>query len=572
MSKQTLKFLGSLKLAVALLTVLAVVLTVATFYEARTSTEAVTAQVYRSWWFNVLLAALGLNLAMAAALRWPWSRHQVGFVVTHAGLILILGGCSAAFHFGTEGMMPLRVGENPNDTMQGSDWALSAMSSEQARTVKTVLRATSRGICPSAMALPGGARLTLDEFYPNATTELVVNEGGPERNPAVHLRLQSQMEGREDRQWLVAGMPELRQLNFGMAELEFVAARDAADLARLTNAPPAASAVKEPELVVVVKGNRLQAPVALNVNKELAVPGSDVRVRVVNYWPDFRMGDDHKIMSASDQPNNPVAMVMLQAGENSERWFVFANRQMPPFMREQKGEPLGAELELLADTPASRQPRLTIVAGPEGSALFYASRNKEQFKSAALTPGEVIEPGWMDVRVSVEKLVTNAVAGDQMLRLPEGENNQPALRATIHDGGQKTTTWLRFGEPIMAQVAGKPLHLMFGFDMVQLPFTVALEDFVVERDEGSQNVAGWTSKVAFTDPVSGQQKKADVWMNHPTMFKGYKFSQASWNPNDLKYTVLQVKKDPLWVIALTWGGSGLTIIGIGLMFYARRWV
>jgi len=60
-------------------------------------------------------------------------------------------------------------------------------------------------------------------------------------------------------------------------------------------------------------------------------------------------------------------------------------------------------------------------------------------------------------------------------------------------------------------------------------------------------------------------------MNNPAWFGGYKFSQASWNPNDLQYSALQVKKSPLWVAWLTWVGAALIITGIILLFYFRRW-
>ena len=110
------RVLGSLKLAVVLLVIIAGVLAIATFYESAASTKAVTTQVYKSWWFNyLLLGLLAVNVASAAFTRWPWKRKHIGFVITHAGIITILGGCGAAFHYGTEGMLELRVGEPPAD-------------------------------------------------------------------------------------------------------------------------------------------------------------------------------------------------------------------------------------------------------------------------------------------------------------------------------------------------------------------------------------------------------------------------------------------------------------------------
>jgi len=558
--RQTAKLLGSLKLAVALLSIVTAVLIAATFYESHTTTAAVTAHVYRTWWFNALLGAIGVNLATAAVLRWPWKRHQVGFIVTHAGLILILGGCSASFHFGTEGLMGLRVGEPPSNTVQLEERALIVMSPEVTRQT---LRVDRRGnVHPHKVSLPGGLQLTLDEFHANASSETVAREGATEWSPAVQIRLHSTMAAHDARQWLFAG-------SRSAANISLVVAADAAHLSRLTNAPPA-GAVKEVRLVVALQDRRLDVPMRGNVEKDLTVPGTDLTVRVLNYWPDFRMNEKHEIVNASDEPNNPVAMLSLTRGESAERWFVFGNPQMRPLPREQRGTPIGAELQLLAPV---QQAQMTLVALDGSSGLFFAAQNKDGFKSGPVTPGQTLELGWMDARMTVERFLTNAVPGKEVVRLPDGaEQPQPALRVTVSDGKTSSSEWLLFGQPVVLRSAGKPMHLMFGWDSMPLPFTVALEDFVVERDEGNHNVAGWMSKVRFADAVTGAEKRADVWMNHPAVFKGYKFSQASWNPQDLQYTVLQVKKDPLWVIVLTWGGSGLTIIGIGLMFYARRWV
>ena len=104
--------------------------------------------------------------------------------------------------------------------------------------------------------------------------------------------------------------------------------------------------------------------------------------------------------------------------------------------------------------------------------------------------------------------------------------------------------------------------------MFELPFAVKLEDFIVDRNEGSQSVAMWTSKITIADQQNNILEDRDVWMNHPTWYQGWKIAQASWNPGDLSQSTLQVKREPAWVTALTWLGSGLVILGIAIMFYA----
>ena len=84
--------LGSLDLAMLLLITLTGVCAVATFLESGFSARIARAYVYGSPWFNLWLILLCLNLICSAATRWPFERHHTGFIITHAGIIILLGG------------------------------------------------------------------------------------------------------------------------------------------------------------------------------------------------------------------------------------------------------------------------------------------------------------------------------------------------------------------------------------------------------------------------------------------------------------------------------------------------
>lgn len=84
------QFLASLSLAVILLSSMAIALMLATFVEATFSTAVVQFYVYRAWWFGALYCLLAVNIFCAATIRYPWKRHQTGFVITHIGLLVLL--------------------------------------------------------------------------------------------------------------------------------------------------------------------------------------------------------------------------------------------------------------------------------------------------------------------------------------------------------------------------------------------------------------------------------------------------------------------------------------------------
>jgi hypothetical protein len=106
------EFLASLKLAVVLILSLAVLLGTATFVEANYGTAAVGFLVYHTWFFATLLALLAVNIFCAAAIRFPWKRHQTGFVVTHVGLLTLLAGSAISDRGSVNSQMLVFLGDS----------------------------------------------------------------------------------------------------------------------------------------------------------------------------------------------------------------------------------------------------------------------------------------------------------------------------------------------------------------------------------------------------------------------------------------------------------------------------
>ena len=82
-----------------------------TIVESQGGTEVAARTVYGAAWFKVLLAAFAVNVAASIFLRWPFGRARVGFVLTHAALLLILVGAVITELFKVEGRLPLWEGE-----------------------------------------------------------------------------------------------------------------------------------------------------------------------------------------------------------------------------------------------------------------------------------------------------------------------------------------------------------------------------------------------------------------------------------------------------------------------------
>jgi hypothetical protein len=114
----TYRFLASVKLAVISLGTLASVLAYATFFESTYGAAASQEWIYQTKWFSLVLAFLGVNILCAALIRYPWKKRQTGFVVTHAGLLIVLGGSWYGLNHAIEGEVVAMEGQVKNELLK----------------------------------------------------------------------------------------------------------------------------------------------------------------------------------------------------------------------------------------------------------------------------------------------------------------------------------------------------------------------------------------------------------------------------------------------------------------------
>jgi hypothetical protein len=118
--------------------------------------------------------------------------------------------------------------------------------------------------------------------------------------------------------------------------------------------------------------------------------------------------------------------------------------------------------------------------------------------------------------------------------------------------------------------------IAYGFKTIPLPIGLELLEFEVKRNEGNDSPAGFKSTLRIST-AEGETATGACWMNNPFSFPGgwlhtwtgltYKISQASWNPENLSQSSVQILRDPGWL--LKWIGSLLVVIGVFMMFYLQ---
>jgi len=98
---------ASLRLAVVIVAASAAVLAWATIVESLYGPDVSQFAIYQTWWFWGLNALLGINVLAAALIRFPWKRSQIGFLITHAGILVLLVGCLLSGLNGIDAQLPV---------------------------------------------------------------------------------------------------------------------------------------------------------------------------------------------------------------------------------------------------------------------------------------------------------------------------------------------------------------------------------------------------------------------------------------------------------------------------------
>ena len=120
--------------------------------------------------------------------------------------------------------------------------------------------------------------------------------------------------------------------------------------------------------------------------------------------------------------------------------------------------------------------------------------------------------------------------------------------------------------PKKIRVDNLDFSLNYGSLEKTLPFEIKLNDFIAEKYPGTEkSYSSFESKVTVIDDTNFEY---DIYMNHILNHKGYRFFQASFDPDE-KGTVLSVNHD-FYGTLITYIGYFLLYIGLlGIMFFGK---
>ena len=151
------------------------------------------------------------------------------------------------------------------------------------------------------------------------------------------------------------------------------------------------------------------------------------------------------------------------------------------------------------------------------------------------------------------------------------ESFQDALTLKIITEGESETIQVLgakgfTNDPKQISLGGLDFWVQYGSLQHELPFALKLNDFIAEKYPGTEkSYSSFMSRVSVADYPPFDH---DIYMNHILNHKGYRFFQASFDPDE-KGTVLSVNHD-FWGTWITYIGYFILYIGLlGIMFFGK---
>ena len=145
---------------------------------------------------------------------------------------------------------------------------------------------------------------------------------------------------------------------------------------------------------------------------------------------------------------------------------------------------------------------------------------------------------------------------DQLTVEVQGPKTKQLVDLTVEKGNPN----------LYKQISLDGLNVILGFgpQIYTAPFSLKLDDFVMETYPGSSSPSAYESHVEIID--EGKQTPYKIYMNHVLNHKGYRFFQAGFDP-DRQGTRLSVNHD-YWGTLITYIGYGMLFLG---MFVSLFW-
>ena len=621
------RFLASLKLAVICLGSLALTLAVATKFNSDYGQNAVNDYIYQSRCFALLLGFLAANIFCAAAIRYPWTKRQTGFVITHIGLLVVIGGSWWASQSSDEGQLGLKEGESTSELIRNHKpviyvKAIDPHTQKELGTYKIPVQPGAFDWNPTdseVVSQPEDPfKLTIKGFYPSSILKEVVVPN-PVGRPMVKLKPTVIPPGSTSAvpvftdsadAWFALADDRLGRTIRDAGPAQFIVAKAVRPevFDDFLN-PPADPGIEGVAILHYEDkaGATRRFDVRLDDAKEgaaIALPDSDLTAKFnkISHLP-IEAQDEQRLLGTDSLD---LVQFLVQRGDGpGVEHNGYAMLPTIPAIIPKQGEPGSVSTPLVRInyySPPVIDPKVNrrfgvveVMVDPKGQMAYRVFERGNPGKLRSHGPikvgqkitafgGNNLAP--MTLAFEVEDYLKSGrketVA--EPFKLPQGQqdNSIPSILAEMTVKGETRYVWLRKSadfemnfKPVV--FADSMYEMAYDVDRLDLGFALKLNDFDVGFDPGTSNASSYRSEVTLTDPAAGiKDAPKSIYMNHTLDHNGWRFFQTSYYPYEDKKTgqktgefvsVFQVAKNP--AREMIYAGCIIVVLGAFVQFYMR---
>lgn len=243
-----------------------------------------------------------------------------------------------------------------------------------------------------------------------------------------------------------------------------------------------------------------------------------------------------------------------------------------------------AWLELTDATDPGSPTRRPDGAGPQGPRLSFqvekggilswrsVSSSGEEIQGRAPfseIKNKPLDPHWKMVKITMNEFIPDAWVNTNFKpgRIQYGQMAPPsAIHVVAGEGKDQADVWLGMGSRAVLNAAGHEVEIGYFPKRLMLPFSVRLDHFTVDRYQGTNNPAAYSSKVTILggDP-NHTGFSQDISMNEPLEYQGITLYQASYEDAQPRpvTSIFSVNRDP---------GRAHKYIGSLLIVFGSAWL
>ncbi len=621
------RFLASLKLAVICLATLSGTLAYGTKFNSAYGLNAANEYIYQTKGFALLLAFLAANVLCAALIRYPWSKRQTGFLITHLGLLVTIAGSWWAARSADEGLLGMREGETNRSLIRTHKpmlyvKPLDPHTGKATGEYRIPIRPGAFDWEPGrfeVVSVPDDPfKLALKNYYAASVggAEFVPDPSG---TPMVKIRPMFKPPGsaepmdvfpREESRWLVAEGGKIQRAVKDQRPARFlftyVSRPEVLDDFLDPPAEPGLEGVARLRYTDSAgKPRRLDVPLdGAAVDRPIPLPDSDLTASFakVDHVP---LEADMLKRLGEDSLNIVQFKVRKGDGPEVEHNGFSALPMAPPIIPKRDGDnatlpqpliQLGYDYPPVVDPQVNQRFGVIEVMGDNQGRLGY--RVYGRGNPGKLVAHGPVKPGGrftafggtsvapMTLTVEVEEFLPSGREKEVARSVSPGpseiDNAIPAALVEMTVGGVTKDIWLRKSgdfEPDYRAVTfpSGMYEVAFDSDRVDLGFSLKLNDFDVGFDPGTSKAASFRSEVTLTDEARGiKDQPHSIYMNHTLDHANWRFFQSNYSRYVDKRTgretgefvsVFSVAKNP--ARAMTYAGCIIVVLGAFVQFYMR---